>query len=69
MYERKLCLRCETGRRTYELDSRSAECPYLSGHNGKKCGMYQKMNKPKKEGVLRDFAKRAFCTSPRKISF
>lgn len=45
MCRRKLCPNCETGRRAYELDSKSTECPYLPCHNGKECCMYKKMKK------------------------
>lgn len=55
MCKRELCRHCKTGRRTYEIDGKSDECPYIYCHNGRKCGMYKKMNKPKKESVLRGF--------------
>lgn len=64
MCKRKLCPHCETGKRTYELDKRSTECPYLLCHNGKKCGMYKKMNKPKKESILRGFMNWLICYPP-----
>lgn len=66
MCKRKLCPHCETGKQTYELDSKSAECPYLSCHNGKKCGMYKKMNEPKKVSILRGFIDWLGCYPPRK---
>lgn len=69
MCKRKLCPHCETGRRTYELDSKSAECPYLLCHNGKKCGMYKKMNESKKASILRVFIDWLGVTPPEKMSF
>lgn len=51
----QLCTHCKTGRITYELDNRSAVCPYLSCHNGKVCSMYREIDKAKKYGVLRSF--------------
>ena len=69
MLNRKLCPKCETGRDTYLLDGRSSECPYLYCHNGRKCGMYKKLHKPKRAGILRCFMKRVFVTPPpRKMS-
>ena len=52
MFRRKLCPHCETGKYTYELDSRSPACPYLACHNGRKCAMYKKLDKPKKYSFL-----------------
>ena len=45
MFRRELCSHCQTGKHSYELDSRSPECPYLLCHNGKKCGMYVPLKK------------------------
>ena len=45
MFRRKLCPHCKTGKYTYELDSRSPECPYLCCHNGRKCVMYVPLEK------------------------
>lgn len=66
MCKRKLCPHCETGKQTYELDKRSTECPYLLCHNGNKCGMYKKMNEPKKVSILRGFIDWLGVTPPRK---
>ena len=52
MFRRKLCPHCKTGKRTYQLDSRSPECPYLACHNGKKCVMYKKLDEHKKQNIF-----------------
>lgn len=52
MFRRKLCPHCETGKYTYKLDSCSPVCPYLACHNGRKCAMYKKLDKPKKYSFL-----------------
>lgn len=53
MFRRKLCPRCKTGKYTYELDKNSPECPYLSCCKGRKCSMYQKLEKPKKHAFFK----------------
>lgn len=35
-----------------KLDSRSPAYPYLACHNGRKCTMYKKLDKPKKYSFL-----------------
>lgn len=67
MRHKKLCPHCETGRITYELDNRSAVCPYLSCYNGKECSMYRKIENAEKYGVLRCFIDwvRGLCTPPK----
>ena len=52
MCRKKLCPHCKTGKHTYELDCHSPVCPYLCCHNGKKCSMYEKLNKPEKRSFL-----------------
>lgn len=49
MFKSKLCPYCKNGKKTYELDKNSPVCPYLYCHNGKKCTMYKKIDKPKKQ--------------------
>ncbi len=41
----KLCENCETGRRTYELDCRTAFCPYLFHYKSKGCLYYKPIEK------------------------
>lgn len=54
MRRKNLCPNCEIGKNTYEIDGKTAECPYLYCHNGKKCTMYRKINKSdSKRGVLK----------------
>ena len=67
MFRRKLCPHCKTGKRTYELDSKSPECPYLCCHNGKKCAMYVPLEKEEKNGFLRRLFRKGSCVPPRKI--
>ena len=55
MFRRKLCPHCKTGKYTYELDSRSTECPYLCCHNGRKCAMYVPLESKRKTGFFRRF--------------
>lgn len=70
MHKRKLCQHCEIGKQTYELDSKSTECPYLLCHNGKKCSMYKRLNNPKKTGILKGVANWLKVTPPpEKMSF
>ena len=64
MFRRKLCPHCKTGKRTYELDSKSPECPYLCCHNGKKCAMYVPLEKEEKNGFLRRLFRKGSCTPP-----
>lgn len=51
MFGRKLCPHCKTGKRSYELDSHSPECPYIYCYNGKKCSMYEKLDEDKGRNV------------------
>ena len=64
MFRRKLCPHCKTGKRTYELDSKSPECPYLGCHNGKKCAMYVPLEKEEKNGFLRRLFRKGSCVPP-----
>ena len=68
MFRRKLCPHCKIGKYTYELDSRSPECPYLACHNGRKCAMYEKLDESKKRSFLsRIFNKASVPPPPRKF--
>ena len=58
MFKRKLCPKCKTGKYTYELDRRSPVCPYIGCHNGKKCPMYVKLEKPQKGGFWERITKK-----------
>ena len=49
MFTEKLCPNCKTGQYTYQLDSSSPECPYLSCHNGKSCSMFERINEPENQ--------------------
>lgn len=42
MLGRKICRTCKTGRASYELDSHSPVCPYMSSCSGRKCAFYAK---------------------------
>ena len=48
--KKHLCLSCKTGKESYELDSRSEVCPYLSCYNSKKkiCRFYKPLETDKK---------------------
>lgn len=61
MFRRKLCPHCKTGKRTYQLDSRSPECPYLACHNGKKCAMYKKLDEHKKQNIFECIIDKVFA--------
>lgn len=61
MFRRKLCPRCKTGKRTYQLDNRSPECPYLACHNGKKCAMYKKLDEHKKQNIFECIIDKVFA--------
>lgn len=54
MLKRKLCPNCKIGKYTYEIDKRSPYCPYLGCCDGKKCSMFVKLDKPKKNSFLRE---------------
>lgn len=54
MREKLLCSDCETGRRSYKLDSKSEMCPYMFCCDGHTCSMYKKMNKPEKASEISD---------------
>ncbi len=45
--EKLLCPMCETGRKTYLLDKKSPECPYMVAFNEKGCAFFQKIEKKK----------------------
>ena len=63
MFRRKLCPHCETGKRTYQLDNRSPECPYLACYNGRKCTMYKKLDEDKNQTILERIVKNVFAKS------
>ena len=58
MFRKKLCPHCETGKYTYELDSRSPECPYLVCHDGRKCTKYKKAVEHKRQNIFERIVKR-----------
>lgn len=60
MFEKKLCPQCKTGKRTYQLDSSSTECPYIYCHNGKSCAMYERLDEHKKQGIFEYIAGKVF---------
>lgn len=68
MFKKNLCSHCKTGKYTYELDRHSPVCPYLSFHNGDKCGMYKRLRKQKNYCIIVCFIKRLLGYPPRKIS-
>lgn len=63
MFRRKLCPHCKTGKRTYQLDNRSPECPYLACYNGRKCTMYKKLDEDKNQTILERIVKNVFAKS------
>lgn len=66
MFKKNLCSRCKMGQYTYALDKRAPECPYISCHNGKKCGMYKKLDKSKNHGILATFISKLKVVPPPK---
>lgn len=66
MFKRKLCPKCKMGKYTYELDKRSPVCPYIGCHNGKKCSMYVKLEKPQKGGFWRGLFRNSESFTPEK---
>lgn len=64
-FKRKLCPHCKTGKRTYELDRRSPECPYMHCHDGEKCIMYEKLDKGKAQNIFGRIAEKTFMKSLR----
>ena len=40
MCKNNLCMRCKTGRKAFELDSRAPFCPYIEMYKNDKCAMY-----------------------------
>ena len=69
MFKRKLCPKCKTGKYTYELDKRSPVCPYIGCHNGKKCHMYVKLEKPQKGGFWERIFGNGKSTPPENRSY
>lgn len=45
MSKKSLCISCEIGKRTYELDKHAEQCPYMYCYIGNKCSMYRKIKK------------------------
>lgn len=69
MFKKKLCPKCEMGKYTYELDKRSPMCPYIGCYSKKKCPMFIKLKKSKKDGALRWFTRKpVLLPPPRKIA-
>lgn len=55
MFKQKLCSTCKTGKEAYELDPRSAECPYLHCYNEKTCTKYVKLVNSNKRIISKHF--------------
>ena len=39
-----LCPRCQRGKESYILDSRSPFCPYIKCHTGSECAMFKELD-------------------------
>ena len=65
--KKELCSRCKTGRDSLLLDPRSDTCPYLGTHSGKKCGMYVKLKKPKKDKFFRRILRKIFIKQNKQV--
>ncbi|MBQ4116973.1 MAG: hypothetical protein IJD37_06315 [Clostridia bacterium] len=54
---RSKCKYCKTGMKTYELDHTSAVCPYLECYENGNCGMYEALDKYKRNHLTHLFKK------------
>ena len=52
LFKKKICPRCKTGKYTYDLDPKSATCPYICCWKRNKCSFYKPLDKHSKPSLF-----------------